>query len=192
MNNTNSNNSQYKIEKDIKNDYDMSEDKNLYQYIQDVLNGTVSKKSYYKLSDAISKRMAKDIKKIVGFSVEEYGNEISAKRIIHITERHGVNGRADQSMSDYHNIAKIAYVIDNYDKMMKGKEDREYKNRDNTYCKNIILQKCIEDKFYYVVEAVPDSKLKKIRVVSAFINRNDTFPTVANAKRLNSDVRNEL
>ena len=31
----------------------------------------------------------------------------------------------------------------------------------------------------YVVEAVPDTKLKKLRVITAFINKNDTFSEVA-------------
>lgn len=45
--------------------------------------------------------------------------------------------------------------------------------------KTVEIQKKIGDDFYYIVEAVPDTKLKKLRVVTAFINKNDTFSEVA-------------
>ncbi len=74
IDNTKSNN-QEKILIDIKNKYDISEDINLYQYIQDVLNGKISKKSYHRLSSYISEKLAGDIESIVGFSVKTYKND---------------------------------------------------------------------------------------------------------------------
>lgn len=43
----------------------------------------------------------------------------------------------------------------------------------------------------YVVEAVPDTKLKKMRVITAFINRNDTFSEVAVSNNLSRYVLDE-
>lgn len=172
--------------------YDVSEDKDLYQYIQDALNGKLSKKSYHKLSDSISDRLAHDIEKIVGFSVEGYGNEISPGNIEHINKDHGPNGESDKSMSNLHDLAKLNYVIENYDNIREGKISRQYKNRDGSYSKTVELQKKIDDKFYYVVEAVPDAKLKTLHVVSAYINKNDTFLEEAVSKDPSRYVQDEL
>lgn len=172
--------------------YNLSEDAGLYQYIQDSLSGKVSKKSYHKLSDTISDRLANDIEKIVGFSVDGFGNEISRGNIEHINKDHGVNGKSDQSMSDLHDLAKINYVIENYDNIREGKESREYKNKDGSNAKTVELQKKIDSGFYYVVEAVPDAKLKTLHVVSAYINKNDTFLEVAVSKDPSRYVHDEL
>lgn len=112
------------------------------------------------------------------FSVKGYSNEISPGNIRHIVNEHGENGSTDCSMSNLHNLAKIGFVIDNYDKIRKGKVSREYKNRDGSKAQTIEIQKNIGDEFYYVVEAVPDSKVKILHIVSAYINKNDTFSEV--------------
>lgn len=102
------------------------------------------------------------------------------------------NGKSDQSMKDLHNMARIGYVIENYDKIVEGDLNYEYKNKDNSYSKNVILQKKIDDNYFYVVEAVPDTARKTLHIVSAYINKNDTFPVVSDAESLDSDVQNEL
>ena len=158
--------------------YTLSEDTELYNYIQDALNNNLPKKSYYKISDTISDRMANDIENIVGFSVKGYGNEISPSNIRHINKRHGENGKNDTSMKDSHDLAKISYVIDNYDNIREGKISTEYRNSDGSYAKTVELQKKIDDGFYYVVEAVPDSAKKTLHIVSAYINKKDTFSDV--------------
>ena len=122
--------------------------------------------------------MAKDIEKIVGFSVKEYGNEISPSSIRHINKEHGANGRSDRSMKDYHDLARLSYVINNYDNIREGKISEEYRNSDGSFAKTVELQKKIDDGFYYVVEAVPDAKNKTLHVVSAYINKKDTFSDV--------------
>lgn len=171
--------------------YDMSEDTNLLQYVKDALSNKLPKKSYYKISETISDKMANDIENIVGFSVKGYGNEISPGSIRHINNEHGENGRTDQSMKDFHDLAKVSYVIDNYDTIKEGKVSKEFKNSDGTYSKTVELQKKIDDGFYYVVEAVPDAKNKTLHVVSAYINKKDTFSVVDNAISPIRDVQNE-
>lgn len=171
--------------------YDMSEDKGLYKYIKDALSGKLSKKSFYKLNANISDRLANDIEKIVGFSVKGYSNEISPGNIEHIDKRHGANGIQDRSMSDLHELAKIGYVIENYDKIREGAISYEYKNSDNTFSKTIELQKKIDNEYYYVVEAVPDAKTKTLHVISAYKNKKDTFSEVAVSKDPSRYVQDE-
>lgn len=162
----------------IKENYSQSEDKSFYQFIVDAIAGKLPKKSFHKISQKISDRMAKDIEKIVGFSVKEYGNEISPSSIRHINKEHGANGRSDRSMKDYHDLARLSYVINNYDNIREGKISEEYRNSDGSFAKTVELQKKIDDGFYYVVEAVPDAKNKTLHVVSAYINKKDTFSDV--------------
>lgn len=180
------------VEEENRYQYKMSEDEELYQFIRDSLEGRLSRKSYHKLSDSITDRFANDIESIVGFSVQGYSNEISTEHVRHIQNRHGSNGKADHSMQDLHNMAKMGYVIEKYDKIIEGDINHEFKNKDNSFSKNVILKKRIDDSYFYVVEAVPDTARKTLHVVSAYINKNDTFPVVSGAKSLNSDVQNEL
>lgn len=135
-------------------------------------------KSYYKISEKFSDRLANDIEKIVGFSVDGYSNEISPRSIQHIKNQHGENGKRDQSMKEQHDLAKISYVINEYEKIKEGKGTKEFKNNDGTYSKTIVLQKKINDEYYYVVEAVPDAKLRTLHIVSAYKNKKDTLSDV--------------
>ena len=172
--------------------FDLSEDTSLYRFIQDSLAGKLSKKAFHKIGKTISDRLANDIQKIVGFSVDGYGNEISPGNIEHINNEHGPEGRTDQNMSDLHELAKIGYVIDNYDKIREGKISRQYRNADGTLAKTVELQKKIDDDYYYVVEAVPDAKLKTLHVVSAYKNKNDTFIEEAASTDPSRYVQDEL
>ena len=143
------------------------------------------------MSTNISDRLANDIEKIVGFSAKGYSNEIYPGNIEHIDKRHGVNGIQDRSMSYLHELAKIGYVIENYDKIRGGHISREYKNSDGSNAKTVELQKKIDNEYYYVVEAVPDATLKTIHVVSAYKNKKDTFPEVAVSKDPSRYVQDE-
>ncbi len=158
--------------------YDLQDEK-LLEFIVCVLKGEKNQKDYQTISVHIPSKLAEAIENIVGFSVADYGNEIDKGQTEHIWREHGVNGRSDNSMSDIRNFARIGYVVNNFDKIREGRNKSKYKNADGTLAKTIEIQKKMGDNFYYVVEAVPDSKLKKLRVVSAFINRNDTFSEVA-------------
>lgn len=170
--------------------YDLSEDVDLKKYIEDALSGKLPKKSFYKINEVIPERLAKDIEEIVGFSVKDFGNEISPNHIIHINDRHGEHGKSDQSMKDISDIARIGYVIENYDRVIKGDINKEYRNSDGSPSQNIVLQKKLDDNYYYLVEAVPDASKKTLHVVSAYINKNDTFPEVDNAISPIPDVQN--
>ena len=160
-------------------EYIDSEDVILREFIISVLEGKTNRKEFQTISVHIPNRLAEAIKSIVGFSVNGFGNEIDKGQTEHIWKEHGNNGRSDNSMADIRDLARIGYVVNNFDNIRAGKNRSKYKNADGTLAKTVEIQKRIGDKFYYVVEAVPDTKLKKIRVVSAFINKNDTFSEVA-------------
>lgn len=166
-------NDKYSLPIEEQREYEKSENKELYDFAMNSKNGLNPKKAYFKLSNSISERLADDIKKCLGINVKGFGNEISDNGIKHIEKDHGINGRSDKSMKDFHDLARIPYVIDGYEKIKSGIYSKEY------HSQTVELQKKLGDMYYYVVEAVPDTKHKTLHVISAYINKNDTFSGVA-------------
>ena len=58
---------------------------------------------------------AKDAENLLGGSYTGFTNAINANGIKHILKEHGENGVVDHSMADVNDLARIAYVLDNYD-----------------------------------------------------------------------------
>lgn len=152
-----------------------AKDGDLMEFIKRVLEGTTDHKEYQTISTKIPDRLATAIQKVVGFSVDDFGNEIDCGQTEHIWKEHGKYGRTDHSMEDISNFARLGYVVNYFDRIREGKNKSKYRNADGSLAKTIELQKKIGEHFYYVVEAVPDTKRKKLQVISAYINRNDTF-----------------
>lgn len=88
-------------------------------------------------------------------------------------------------MEKLHDLAKISYAINGYEKNRGGKYSKEY------HCDTVELQKKLGDRYYYVVEAAPSAKNKTLHVVSAYINKNDTFSEVAVSNDPSRYVRDE-
>lgn len=142
-------------------------DENLLAFKENVDNGTADKKSFYRLN-APHERLRNDIKGITGVDTSGYGTAIRMDELQHIEGRHGRNGTHDHSMKNAEDIAKIQYIIDNYDTIERGKRDtRAFRNADGTKGKTIEMSKRINGT-YYVIEVVPDNKNKTIQVLSAY------------------------
>ncbi len=149
--------------------------------MEEVKEGTYDGNSSYTTTKRISDETADKISKIVGFSVKGYSSVISATSISHVIYRHGDRGVADHSMADPEDFARVAYVINNADKVWEGEnKSYEYKNSKNQSSLTVVMQKKIDDGFYYVVEAVPDSKKHRLGTVTMYRNKNDTSPLVSN------------
>ena len=95
---------------------------------------------------------------------------IDADAIRHIINRHGANGKADHSMTDENDIARLPYVLANFDKVtFDGVYSHKYKCKDGTAAPHVTLSKKI-DGTYYVITAVTDAKANKSHIVSAYIH----------------------
>lgn len=67
---------------------------------------------------------------------------MDADTVRHIVRRHGVNGNADGSMTDRKNIARIAYVLANFDDVkFEGNFSHKYKNSDGTRVPHVTFRK---------------------------------------------------
>ena len=63
----------------------------------------------------VAERQAKDAENLLGGSYSGFTNAINSNGIKHILKEHGENGVVDHSMADVNDLARIAYVLDNYD-----------------------------------------------------------------------------
>lgn len=128
----------------------------------------------------VSERQASDAAKLLGGEYKGYKNAINSNGIQHILNEHGPNGSVDNSLSDLNDIARMGYVLDNYDAVEvvtyeSGEADlsREFRTQDNRPAPMLKFSKKVNGT-YYVVEAIPESKHKKFWVVSAYMQKADS------------------
>ena len=152
--------------------YVNSTDNEILDYIKRARSG--EKIAPLKLKNVDSK-MAKEMERITGIKAE--GNDVLLKQNAikqHIDTRHGITGTADQSMADDNSLARIQYVLDNYDESFKGKGTSATRLADGSNAPTAVFTKKI-DGHYYVVEAVTDAKSKENVIVSAYIGNADSI-----------------
>lgn len=156
-------------------EYVNSVDEGLLSYVEHVQNNPQSAERY--MLDDMSERAANDIREKVGIDVRGFKTTIEPRIVEHIIRDHGENGLADDSMADTNDIARIQYVLNNYDTVVDGGTSSAYTEPKPNYpgknrkAKTVVFEKKI-DGFYYVVEAVPVTKAKTAYVTSAYINTN--------------------
>ncbi len=124
-------------------------------------------------------------RKATGIDITGFGNEIKANSIRHIEKGHGINGDTDHTMQNDNDIARMQYVLDNYDSVQKlGNNSNEYRDKNGKPAPLVQFSKRI-DGMYYVVEAVPDTNKQKLEVVSAY----KFVPTKKEASQQTVDVQ---
>ena len=118
-----------------------------------------------------TERMNEDIKRLTGIDTTSFRHSIGRNSIRHIFKRHGKNGNADRSMANNEDIARIGYVLENYEEIeMLDNESKEFRDKNQKPAPMVRMSKKVDGTFY-VVEAVPDTKAKKLAVVSAYIEK---------------------
>ena len=150
-------------------EYKNAIDSEVRDFVEDVINGN-DKINYITvafLPDNASKR----IEEITQKHVEGSRVVLDINAVKHILNRHGENGKQDSSMSNIDDIARIGYVIMNYDDIeYKGITTTGYLDETGDPSPMIQISKRI-DGTYYVIEAVNSSKKKKNYIVTAYISK---------------------
>ena len=132
------------------------------------------------VSASHAKLVSETIKKETGKDIDLSGYElwIDGSAVEHIEKRHGKNGKADHSMKDREDIARIPWVANAADQAIVMKKDNgefdmdsQYKNSDMSPSYKVKLSYKIGEATYYVTECVPDSESKKMHIVSAYIEK---------------------
>lgn len=179
--------SQLSLKKDIetiKQEYKKAVNPKIVDFVNKVRNfknKEAANKVHIELT-GVTEREAHDIKKLTGIDTSEYKRSMDGNAVEHIEKDHGENGVSDRSMSDVEDLARIEYVLDNYDDIEKGTADKvytKYMNSDNTPAAKVIYSKRVNGN-YYVVEAVPDSKAKTLRIISAYKEKAEGVSQVLN------------
>lgn len=179
--------SQLSLKKDIetiKQEYKKAVNPKIVDFVNKVRNfknKEAANKVHIDLT-GVTEREAHDIKKLTGIDTSEFKRSMDGNAVEHIEKDHGENGVSDHSMSDVEDLARIEYVLDNYDDIEKGTADKvytKYMNSDNTPAAKVIYSKRVNGN-YYVVEAVPDSKAKTLRVISAYKEKAEGVSQVLN------------
>lgn len=152
----------------IMENYHNSVDAELKAFVRDVISG----RDVLPLTVGfIDERMAKDIQVLTGLNT--LGNRIvvGADDIRHVLSRHGASGKADHSMQNIDDIARLCYVLANYDTMeWDGGVSNLYKTKDGKKAPQLIIKKRI-DGTYYIVEVASDSSKNRNVVSTIYLKK---------------------
>ena len=156
-------------------DYINSVDNNLLNLVNEVEKGN-DKFKRLSLSDC-SPRQIEDIKRITGQDFTGYKNSVNTSGIQHILNRHGKNGEHDHTMSNNNDIARIGYVINNYDNVDYLRDEKgnivyskAFSDKNNNPVPFIVYSKKLGNSIY-VVQAVGENKFKKLWISSAYMSK---------------------
>lgn len=171
--------------------YKDSVDENLAQFYQYAKNDQRAGK--YTLNK-VSERAADDIRNLTGQDVDGFKTTLDARQAWHINNDHGANGKSDQSMANDTDVARMQYVLDNYDNAVYGGTTDAYwepkANGKNRRSPVVVFSKKVNGT-YYVVEATPVTKAQSVYVVSAYMLEPGKTP-FGRASRNNTGAATQL
>ena len=150
-------------------------DSNVYDIAEIYRKNKSAPNKRIKIAD-VHERLAKDIQRIIGIDVSYYSIWADKSTFTHIEKRHGTNGAQDRSMANLDDIARMGFVITNYDSIewclnQNGeKVYSKYHNGANGHPAPILLIKKKINGTYYLSEAAADNAYRKLWVESAYIN----------------------
>ena len=149
--------------------YKKSVDDEIANFVQDVISG----RDVVPITVGfVSEKMARKIYELT--SIETEGNRIvlGADDVRHIINRHGPSGSADHSMKDVSDIARLSYVLANYDSIeIANHPSRKYKTQSGKRAPQVVISKRVNGT-YYIVEVVSDSNKKRNIVSSAYLQKS--------------------
>ena len=151
------------------NDYKQSVDTDMVNFIENVRSGNYTEP--YVVSET-NDRMRLAMMELTG--MDKVGDIVVLDKngVKHIDKRHGENGEHDKTMSKTEDMARAAYVLQNFDNAYLSKDKAEgYVTRNGKLAPIVIFDKKI-DGTHIVVEAVSDSKKGRNFIVSEYLSKN--------------------
>ena len=173
-------------------DYISSADSSIKTFIQKVLG---LKDPKYRNSirhdiSEVSSRENEMLSSLTKANYDGYGNILTGSAVDHIKNRHGFKGKADKSMSNMNDIARVNYVLENADGVGyllnddgSAQVSDVWKNSDGTPAQRVVFYKEL-DGTYYACVAAPDSNAKVIAVESVFIGNNSNRANIGTVLNL--------
>lgn len=162
--------------------YQGAVDKGLLQFYNAAKSG--EKIAPYRMKP-VSDRAATVIKNLLEKNVTGFATIFEPRIAEHIDRDHGEQGKADHSMKDPMDVARMQFVLDNFDSAVDGGTTDAYwepaGNGKNRRARTIVFSKKVNGT-YYVVEATPITKAQSVYIVSAYMSKAGTpHPTDATA-----------
>lgn len=152
--------------------YKNAVDPDLVEFIQEARQHPDARWMNYQLGK-VSSQTADRVQELTGVDVHGYTHNMQNSTVQHIDKRHGADGAADHSMAVDADIARVGWVLENYDSLDKGTPSKQYKNKDGSRAATVVYKKAV-DGTMYVVEAVPDSKARKMQIVTSYMTNKKT------------------
>lgn len=117
------------------------------------------------------------VKELTGLDTTGWKIELRGERARHLDIRHGAEGAHDHSLADIKDVGRIGYVMQHFDSIDILRDENgapvlsgQYNGKDGKPSQVLEARMRI-DGTYAVQHAVPDSKWKKIYIVSARIEK---------------------
>lgn len=182
-------------EKEIANEYIKAVDRPTMAFVKEIKSlkdKSIVGKFNHEIC-TVSKREASDILRITGINVEGRTHNINGSTVMHIEKRHGINGQADNTMSEDADIARMGYVLKNYDtvdklavselddstfQLSKAWQNSRKGDETSNELADVIRYEKKVDGTYYVVQAVQDANTNRLQIISAYMsNKNSNTMT---------------
>lgn len=139
------------------------------------------------LLSEVGERESADLNDTFGLDVTGYTHTADKGFFRHVEDRHGENGAQDQSMKNLTDVARVGWVLENYDSVEKLLDDngnprlaKGYLNSTGEHMPLVRYKKQL-DGAVYVVEAIGDNHWKRIWLVSAYMQKNSPVNTSQSA-----------
>ncbi len=133
----------------------------------------------------VNERAVDAIKRETGIDADGYRHLIDGSTVKHIESRHGPKGEHDFTMREDADLARIQYVLDNFDDAYRLRDQKgdlvyskQFFDKNNNPAPIMAFRKAV-DSIYYAVEAIADSAAKKLYIVSAYMEKNSGSITQA-------------
>ena len=147
--------------------YNNAVDENVMNFIDEVRSKGQKNVAPLEIAE-IGESQAEALQELSGVDYTGYSVCLTQTAVEHIDKRHGENGTADRSMSDDRDLARIGWVVKNFDNAEQGnRKTRKYKNSNNTLADVIVFIKNING-HYHVAIAAPVTSKRTMYVVSAY------------------------
>ena len=173
-------------------DYIKSTDETIVNMVKANREGELKSQVNHDISE-VSPRQAEDIKKILGIDVTGYKNNIAANEIRHIERRHGINGENDKSMANADDVARVGWILENYDNVEKikakdgsDKTTKAYRDSQGNLAKLLLFYKKVNGTYYSALTAA-ENKSGLLHVISAYISKNKDEVI----KKADMDIKNQ-
>lgn len=168
-----------KSELEVISNYEAAIDRDILDYVQKICRGECVMPITVGF---LNKKATEDMVRLTGKTVSGNRVVLDENAVRHILNRHGDAGVQDTSMKNVEDIARIGYVLAEYDEMLFYHEYAQgYVDAEGKAAPKVVIKKRI-DGTYYVIEAVSDAKKHRNYIITAYIvpRNKENDPSVPN------------